>query len=197
MKLLATRKRRRTALAIVTILGIMLLAAAQWVATYRDPQVALYNQGIELMEQGDLQGAMQAFDNSLKAYKSEQSRNAVERFLLPAPSLELAALAHKQRGIIWIMAQKPDQAVLAFKESIKLNPGDDSLPPTSRSMTLRMREQAMVVIYDLELLFKKNPEQAKGQGKGQPKDGDGKGQPQPAPGNDPGKQPGKGNPNDI
>lgn len=197
MKLLATRKRRRTALAIVTLLGILLLVAAQWVATYRDPQVAYYNQGIELMEQGDLQGAMTAFDKSVEAYKQEQKRNAVERFLLPAPSLEYAALAHKQRGIIWIMAQKPDQAVLAFKESLKVNPGDDSLPPQSRLMTQREREQALVVIYDLELLYKKNPEQAKGEGKGQPQQGDGKGEPKPAPGNDPGKQPGKGNKDDI
>ena len=56
-----------------------------------------------------------------------------------------------------------------------------------------LREAAMVVKYDLELLFKNSPEQAEKQGKPKP----GKGKPdkgdKPVPGEDPGNMPGKGN----
>jgi tetratricopeptide (TPR) repeat protein len=197
MKLLATRKRRRWALAIVTLLGVLLLLGAEWVGSYRSPQVSYYNQGIELANQGDVDGAIAAFDKSIGAYKQAQDHTGMAELLLPGPSLEYAALAHKQRGILFILKQKPDQAVLAFKESLKLNPGDSYPAGISASVANRLREQAYVVKYDLELLFKKNPEQAKGEGKGKPQEGDGQGQPKPAPGNDPGKLPGKGNRDDI
>lgn len=194
-RLFATRKRRRTALAIVTVLGVLLLFGAEWVATWRSPQVAYYNQGIELIEQGDVDGALKAFDRSVEAYRMQQNRNTLEKLLLPDPSLEYAALAHKQRAILFILKQKPDQAVLAFKESLKLNTGD-SYTGTDAELNNRLREQALIVKYDLELLFKKNPDQAKGEGKGKG-DGKGQGQPKPAPGNDPGRLPGKGNRDDI
>lgn len=196
MKLFATRKRRRMAIAIVTLLGVLLLVGAELVATWRSPQVAYYNQGIELAEQGDIEGAMKSFDRSIAAYQQMQDRSGFERVLLPDPSLEYAALAHKQRAILFIMAQKPDQAILAFKESLKLNPGDTYPPGVSREDAERLREQALVVKYDLELLYKKNPQQAQGEGKGKG-DQQGQGQPKPAPGNDPGKLPGKGNRDDI
>lgn len=197
MKLLSTRKRRRIAIGIATALGVLLLVAASLVSTYRDPQVAYYNQGLELAQNGDMENALKAFDKSVAAYNQELDRNPVEKFLLPAPSLEMAALAHKQRALIFIMAQKPEEAIKAFKESLKLNPGDQMMPATDPETAKRLYNQALVVKYDLELLFKKNPQQAKGEGKGQPQKGDGQGEPKPAPGNDPGRQSGKGNKDDI
>lgn len=199
MKLLATRKRRRIALVFVTLFGVLLLLGAEFIATWQSPQVLHYNQGIALLEAGDADGAdgaMKAFDKSLESYSRQQDSNAFERALLPEPSLEYAALAHKQRAVLFILSQKPDQAVLAFKESLKLNPGDSYPAGIPNAQAERMREQALVVKYDLELLFKKNPDQAKGEGKGK---GEGKpeGQPKPAPGNDPGKMPGKGNKDDL
>lgn len=194
MKLFATRKRRRIALAIVTLLGVLMLLGAEMVATWRSPQVSYYNAGIAALEQGDMETALKAFDVSLESYRRQKDRNALEQALLPDPSLEVAALAHKNRALIFIMMQKPDQAVLAFKESLKLNPGDATVRGMANES--KLTEDAFVVKYDLELLFKKNPEQAKGQGKGKPQDGQGK-EPQQAPGNDPGKLPGKGNKDDL
>lgn len=197
MKLLSTRKRRRIAIGIVTALGVLLLVAASLVATYRDPQVAYYNQGLEAAQNGDMGNALKALDKSIAAYQQELDRTPVEKLLLPPPSLELAALAHKQRALIYIMSQKPEDAIKAFKESLKLNPGDIQDERCDPATAKRLYNEALVVKYDLELLYKKNPQQAKGEGKGQPQPGDGKGQPKPAPGNDPGKLPGKGNKDDI
>lgn len=196
-KLLATRKRRRLFVGIATVLGALLLIGAELVATWQSPQVAYYNQGIELAQNGDADGALQAFEKSIAAYRMEQNRTPFERALLPAPSLEYAALAYKQRAIMYIMKQKPEDAVLAFKECLKLNPGDSYPAGVSRATAERLREQALVCKYDLELLYKKNPQQAQGEGKGKPQDGEGQGKPKPAPGNDPGKLPGKGNRDDI
>jgi tetratricopeptide (TPR) repeat protein len=197
MKLLSTRKRRRIAIGIATALGVLLLVASSLVATYRDPQVAYYNQGLEAAQNGDMGNALKAFDKSIAAYKQELDRNPVEKFLLPAPSLELAALAHKQRGLIYILSKKPEDAIKAFKESLAVNPGDLQDERFDPATAKRLYNEALVVKYDLELLYKKNPQQAKGEGKGQPQKGDGKGEPKPAPGNDPGKLPGKGNKDDI
>jgi len=197
MKLFSTRKRRRMVLAIVTVLGLLLLVGSELIATWRSPQVAYYNQGIEALQAGDVDAASLAFDKSIAAYKQALDRGPLERALLPDPSLEYAALAQKQKAIVYILQQKPEQAIASFKESLKLNPGDSYPPGVSRETAERLREEALVVKYDLELLYKKNPQQAQGEGKGKPQDGDGKGQPKPAPGNDPGKLPGKGNKDDI
>jgi hypothetical protein len=96
---------------------------------------------------------------------------------------------------VLIRAQQIPAAVDAFKESLMINPGN-GYTGMSVDDANRMQAEAYTVKYDLELLFKNNPDQAQKQGKGKPKDGDGQGG-KPVPGNDPGSQPGKGNRDDI
>ena len=108
--------------------------------------------------------------------------------------IRLAAQASFQKAKSLLRANQAAPAVQAFKESLELNSGNLYL---GRDLTEKeyqaFREAALIVKYDLELLFKNNPEQAQKQGKGKGKPGDGKKDGKPVPGEDPGAMPGKGN----
>lgn len=104
-------------------------------------------------------------------------------------------MAYFHKGKAHLQNRQAEQCVEAFKESLRLNPGNlylDQLSPEELSV---LKEEALVVKYDLEMLFKSRPDQAQQQGKGKGK-GKGNGN-QQAPGNEPGSQPGKGNRDDI
>ncbi len=192
---LFSKRRKLLVLAALTLIGALMLAGAQYLSTWQSPQVVTYNQGVQFYLQGDADSALKAFDQSLDAYRRQSNAGWLERTFLPGPSRELAALANAHKAILMLVKQKPDLAVLAFKESLKLNPGDqyEGLSPADAK---RLHEQALTVKYNLELMFKKNPSQAQKEGKGQGK-GQGKPGNKPSPGDDPGKMPGKGNRNDI
>ena len=178
----------------LTILaGAASLAYGLYLFSWTDSQYELYNQGVVAYQTGDVQKAIKYFDQSLGVYKARQNETWVERFVYPKPNKEVAAQAafHKAKALIRAKQGKP--AVEAFQESLQLNSGNLY---QGRGLTPRevqeAEENAKVVKYDLELLFKNNPSLAEGQGKGKPKPGDGKGD-QQVPGDQPGKMPGKGN----
>lgn len=214
MKLFAKGRRKLTALIAVTILGAIVFGVGLQLSQWQSPQIAAYNRGTELYEQalqsGDAKAAeeaVKAFDQSYDAYRrASQNPGWFERNLLPPPSAEYAALAQSHKGVIMLLLQKPEQAVLAFKESLSVNPGDNyegALSPYAVDYTRlptadvdRLKEQAYQVKYNLELLFKKNPSQQQKEGKGEGKPGDKPGD-KPVPSNDPGKLPGKGNRDQI
>jgi hypothetical protein len=176
--------------------------------TWQDAQAAYYNVGLTMyqtaQDEDGMKGAIEAFDRSVAVYKQRvRASSWMERFLYPAPSRERAALAqfHKAKALLRLRQAEP--AVEAFKESLRLNPGNDyanvpGFEQVTKEDVVRLEEQALQVKYDLELLFKNNKQQAEGQGKGK-----GKGKPQPgqgkkqAPGQEPGDQPGKGKPNTL
>lgn len=198
---ISRKVRTLVGLTLVSILGLGLLIGSHFLATRPNPAVVLYDYGVELYLQGDAEGALKAFDQSIAVYNQESRKSGVtgwaHRQLYGAPSKELAALAYAKKGQLLIVMQKADQAVLAFKNSLALNPGDNLYEGYSLNEAQQLREQAYVVKYNMELLFKKNPSQAKKEGKGQPKPGEGKPGEQQNPGDQPGNKPGKGNKNDI
>jgi tetratricopeptide (TPR) repeat protein len=200
MKISRTVKKL-VGLTLVSVLGLGLLVGSHFLATRPNPAIALYDQGIELYLQGDAEGALKAFDQSIAVYNQESRESGVtgwiDRQMYGAPNKEIAALAYAKKGQLLIVMQKADQAVLAFKKSLDLNPGDNLYDSGSLSDTQQLREEAFVVKYNMELLFKKNPSPAKKEGKGQPKPGEGKPGDQQNPGDQPGNKPGKGNKNDI
>jgi hypothetical protein len=161
-------------------------------------QVMFYNIGVQLYQQGDLEHANQAFDLSVNLYKRGQRMTYLQRLVYPKPNAEIAALASFQKAKVMIRAQQLPAAVDAMKLSLMINPGD-GYSGIALDDAQRLHEQAMVVKYDLELLFKNNESLAKAQGKGEPKKGDGDGPPgdKPVPGTDPSTKPGKGNRDDI
>lgn len=195
MKLIKTW-RELFLLAAVTVAGCAVLWGSTRLQNWQDPQVTHYNEGIAFYKEGKIDEAMLAFDKSLDAYNARQKQEGVDKYLYPGPSTEYAALAHAKKAVLFIMKQKAPEAVNAFKDSIKMNPGGDQFKSLTPDEIKKLSEQSMVVKYNLDLLFKKNPSMAQGEGKGKGK-GKGKEKGKPRPGDEPGNQPGRGNKDDI
>jgi len=195
-KLVGFFAARRTMWLVVALLaGALLLGGGYQLLTWKSPQVANYNLGIKAYENGDMPQAIQFFDKSIAAYRESTRASWTHRFIYPQPDKELAAMAYFQKGKAHLQNRQAELCVESFKESLRLNPGNlylDQLSPQELSL---LKEEALVVKYDLEMLFKSRPDQAQQQGKGKGK-GKGNGN-QQAPGNEPGSQPGKGNRDDI
>lgn len=192
------KNSRRTYWMIAALVaGIIFTGFGVHLSTYVAPQQAYYNVAMAAYEQENLPLASAALDRSILAYKAEARADWLHRFIYPAPSRELAALAYFHKAKVLLRQRKMEAAVDAFKESLRLNAGN-GYQGLTLSEAQRLEAQAMVVKYDLELLFKNQPQQGQGQGKGQgkPQQGQGKGN-QQVPGDQPGNQPGKGKPDDI
>lgn len=192
------KNSRRTYWMIAALVaGILFTGSGVHLATYQSAQIQYYNLGLAAYQQEDLQLANAAFDRSIQAYEQEARAGWVHRFLYPEPSREMAALAYFHKAKVLLRARQVEPAVEAFKKSLSLNAGNgyQGIP---LSEAQRLEAQALVVQYDLELLFKNQPQQGEGQGKGKgkPQPGDGQGN-QQVPGDQPGAQPGKGKPDDI
>lgn len=179
--------------------GVVLLGLGFHLLLWPDSQVGFYNEGLQAYRTGRAQEAVQLFDRSLAVYKQRSNDGWMERFVYPAPDRELAANAsfHKAKALLLLKKGKP--AVEAFKESLRYNPGNgyeelDGFEHVSMEDVERLSDNALIVKYDLELLFKNNKQLAKGQGKGEgkPKPGDEEGKKQ-QPGDQPGDKAGKGN----
>lgn len=195
MNVLAIKRNRWFLLGFA--LGLVMLFYGFQLSAWRSPQTAYYNAGLKAYQGGEFQKSVQLFDNSLAAYQAEQQGDWMHRFVYPKPDREMAAQTnfHKAKALLRLQQGKP--AVLAFKQSLKLNSGSGYPAGTSKADIERMHEEAMIVKYDLELLFKNNPSLANGEGKGQGQQGQGQPGNQQVPGQDPGKMPGKGNRDDI
>lgn len=189
--------RRTYWLVAALAVGILLTASGLHLASWKSAQTQYYNVGLAAYNQEDLPLAAAAFDRSILAYKQESTAGWWHRFIYPEPSREVAALAYFHKAKVLLRARQVEPAVEAFKESLRLNAGNGygGIPLAEAQ---RLEAQAEIVKYDLELLFKNQPQQGEGQGKGKPKpgDGDGKGN-QQVPGDQPGSKPGNGKPDDI
>lgn len=184
-------------LTLLAILGGAMIAGQWHLDSYESPQFKQYNIGVTKFEEGDVDAALAAFDKSLDAYKvTAHKASWLDRVLYGSPSVELAALAQSKKAILLLVKQAPEQAVLAFKESIKTNPGGSHFQKLTASEIKRLTDQSDEVKYNLELLYKQNQsmQEQEGKGKGKPKQGDGE---KEVPGNQPGSMPGKGNKDDI
>lgn len=210
MKTIKKNWRQLLVLTLAAGLGIAMLVSSNKLDSWESEQVASYNEGLAAFKEGKMDEAMLAFDKSLDAYAAMAHRESFDSYVYPGRSTELAALAQSKKAILYLLKQKPELAVKAFKESITLNPGtvEPSLvarlnagEKLSDADLSRLVEQSNVVKHNLELLFKKNKSMAQGEGKGKgkPKPGDKEGKEgnQPAPGTKPGPGSGKSNPNAI
>lgn len=202
-----TTRKRVVLLCLSVVASVLLMDGGLGINSHHSPQVVYYNQAMDAynqaMQKGDskaLDKALNLFDQSLASYQSEAEKNGAYRIAYGTPSTETAALAQFHKGVLLLAkAQQTKKssyvtdAVTAFVESLKLNPGEP-YSGVSTEDAQRLNEEAMIVKYDLELLFKKHPEQKKqsqGQGNGPPKPA------QPAPGSNPGNLPGHGNSDSI
>ncbi len=195
MKLKLFRRRRNRWLALGSFLGALMLLGGMHLHSYKNVQAEAYNAGLVAYQAGDMEKAVQLFDRSVDAYRSAGQANALDSAVYPQPDRALAALADFQKAKALLQLKKAPAAVDALKESLALNPGNGYKSDISAAEAERLAADARFTQYDLELLFKNNPDQAKQQGKG--KGNPGKPSDKQLPGTEPGDQPGKGDRNNI
>lgn len=174
--------------------GGIMFAGGVTLERWRSEQIDFYNAGIAAHQSGNAQAAVEMFDRSLSAYQRTLRARWLERFVYPRPNTELAARASFHKGMALIQAQQAEPAMAALLLSLRLNPGagrghyaDDAA---------RLSELALIVKYNLELLFHERPDLAHNQGAGR-RPGEGSGDPQRVPGQNPGSMPGPGNRDEL
>lgn len=183
---------RTIALFASVLAGSAFLSAGILLVDWRNAQIDAYNDGIRMLANGDAD-AQNAFAQSLIHYERMYRRSWGERFVFPSPDRELAARAAFMRGLALQQARQQEAAVSAFLLSLRLNPG--SVGGGSAEDARRRDELALLVKYNLELLFNARPDLANQQGVG--RQGQGQGEPQRVPGQNPGNLPGPGNRDDL
>lgn len=195
------RKRKLIFIAVLLVSGLMILSKGVELSSWRSQQIELYNQGIDAYVHGDFEAAVDLFDRSIAAYEEDLQKDGLHRFIYGPPSRELAALANFQKGKALLLQKKVRPAIEAFMQSLRLNPGNDY---TALSVKIedvqRMFDQALIVKYDLEFLFRANKSQSQKSDQSQPaQQGDSgdtpvPGSPQPG---DPGHGQGEGGGDDL
>jgi hypothetical protein len=203
--------RRALVLILLPLLAIPVTLKGYSEATWQDPQIVYYNQGLAhyrtAFANGDTQElatAVQLFQKSIAAYESESHDSRLDHLLHGGPSTEVAALANLHEAVALLaegeLQYDPKliaQAVDTFKAAIKLNPGVPYSDAIAASDVDRLAEEALPAQYDLELLFNKHKDQS--QQPARPKPGQNSQKPgdKPAPGQNPKQAPGHGSPNGI
>ena len=164
------RRRRVIFLAVLLLSGLLIFSKGVELSSWRSPQIELYNQAMAAYENGDLDSAVKLFDSSIAAYEQELAeQDVIHNLIYGTPSRELAALANFQKGKSLLLMKKVRPAIEAFMESLRLNPGDDYTALGVKTEDVqRMFDQALIVKYDLELLFRANQSQAQESDQGQP-----------------------------
>ncbi len=176
------------------VAGGLMLACGVMLERWRSEQIDFYNAGITAYQAGEGQAAVEMFDRSLNAYQRALQSRWLERFIYPRPNTELAALASFHKGMVLIRARQAEPAVAALTLSLRLNPGSGRAYYADEAA--RLSELALVVKYNLELLFSQRPDLAQRQGAGRTP-GEGPAEPQRLPGQNPGSMPGPGNRDDL
>jgi tetratricopeptide (TPR) repeat protein len=195
------RKRKLIFIAMLLVSGLLVFGKGVELSSWKNQQVELYNQGIDAYVRGDFEVAVELFDQSIAAYEQDLQEDDTYRFIYGSPSRELAALANFQKGKAYLLLKQVRPAVEAYMESLRLNPGNDyTALGVPMEDVQRLFDQALIVKYDLEFLFKANKSQSQKSDQGQPgQPGDQgdtpvPGSPQPG---DPGKGQGEGGGDDL
>ncbi len=205
------RKRRHQRFALVSLVGILMLASAFHILSWTNIQVEEFNAGLATYEaaiappapgqplqiaaadaphpkEKELLLAVQQFDRSLAAYRNRvANENHLYNYIYPPPDRGLAARAAFQKAKALLALKQPAAALEAFKESLMLNPGN-GYTNVALAEAQRLEREARVTQYNLELLFSENENLAKKEGSSKEQ-----GEPnKPEPGNQPGTMPGQG-----
>lgn len=169
-----TRKKVALASGAVLIVGLLLIVASLQLLSWSDPQVDHYNAGMEYLNAGDFEQAVTEFDRSILAYHRADKRNWLEERIYPEASLELAARAYFYKGFALLLAQRTQEAVVAWQDATRLNPGNDwEALGVDIDEIAELELVAYWVKYNLEWLFDNNSSQSQ-----QPQPGQEGGQPQ-------------------
>lgn len=164
------RKRARTIIIYMVLGGLsaVLLASGLKLSAWRNEQTELYNQAVAAYLSGNMEEAVQLFEASVVAYGELGQYNDLENLIYGRASRELAALAHfhKAKALLALGQLRP--AIESFMQSLRLNPGNDySFLGVNLSDVSQLTEQALIVKYDLEMLFRENSSQPQQSQEGQ------------------------------
>ncbi|RTL36750.1 MAG: hypothetical protein EKK48_26330 [Candidatus Melainabacteria bacterium] len=209
---------------VLVAVAVPFLALGLWLGDHEDRQVKLYNQGILYANKRLPEKAAQAFKASAAVYLEAEQLTWLERFFLPRPDPELAALAYSHLGYMAYQGKQVQAALQHYRQSLAINSGAEWLAgtplianegyaaracanmpespirpngqplmegPDDVCRLLRMRETAMTVVFNYELL-KQRPQlgDASKEGSGRKKGKPRLDKPKPVPALAPG---GKGN----
>jgi hypothetical protein len=111
-------------------IAIYLTPTVVKLAQYTDVQTHLYDQAIDMARNEDpkIAGqALQVFMESYKVFKGLEPKTWAERYLLPQGDQEMAALAMFHVGNMLRAANKNEDALKAYVESLRLNAGQRML----------------------------------------------------------------------
>lgn len=176
---------------VLVAAGLPFLALGLWLGDHPDRQVELYNAGLSYANTKRPDKAAEAFKASVAVYVEAEQLNWWQRFFLPRPDAELAALAYSHLGYLSVMSARQNQAGMHFyKESLAISSGaewqggmplipnnsyaaracasmqDSPLRPTGQPLMegpddvcrmARMRENALIAVFNFELLKQRPP----------------------------------------
>ncbi len=167
-------------------LGVMAIGCGIWLLNARSAQVDLYNQAMEALDRHDMPATLKLLDASSVAYQAESNRGWLGKLVLPAPRKDIEARAQFHKGVALVQSNKGKDAINAFWQSLRVNPGNRYTGLTSEEAALWYND-ALQAKANIEKLYRA------GQGDGRAKGKQGRqGQPQPGEKRDPGQQPSPG-----
>jgi hypothetical protein len=176
---------------VLVAAALPFLALGLWLGDHPDRQVELYNTGITYANTKRPDKSAEAFKASVAVYVEAEQLNWLERFLLPRPDPELAALAYSHLGYLSVMSARRNQAGMHFyRESLAIASGaewqagtplipngsyaaracafmqDSPLRQNGQPLMegpddvcrmARMRENALIAVFNFELLKQRPP----------------------------------------
>lgn len=176
-------KRKRTKwLLLSLILSCLCFSFSINLTNWFDSQSDFYNRAMTAYKAGNADEAVSLFAQSQSSYQFNSRREAdqslfglIARAVLPRADKVLSARASFQLAKIYLYTGQLPKAVQALNQSLLLNPGNGYLHAVSAEAEI-WRQYAMVVKYDLELLYQQNQAQMQAQaqqdGAGSPQNGD-------------------------
>lgn len=174
--------------------AVLLVAAGVGLLRTNTQQFAAYDRAMIANAQQDWDQQNKLLDASLNGYERDRRQGPLAKLLFPAPSAEVAALAHfhKANGFLQ-MPGKGKEAYIELCKSLMRNPGNRYIGLTPADAASR-EDNARHAQRNIEKLMRSGQDGGAGrpngkQGQGQPQQGN-KGK---QPSRDPGKEPQPGN----
>jgi hypothetical protein len=163
--------------------GVVMFGAGFLLLNARSAQVDHYNEAMAALDRHDLPATLKALEASSVAYQEESRRPSWLRWLLPEPRKDVEARAHFHKGVVLVQQNKGKDAINAFWQSLRVNPGNRYIGLSSEQAAL-WYDDALQAKANIEKLYRS------GQGDGRAKGKQGRqGQSQPGEKREPGQKP--------
>lgn len=116
---------------VLVAAAVPLLALGLWLGDHQDRQVRLYNEGLRYANKGQPDKAAADFKASAAVFLEAEQLTWWERFLLPGPDPELAALAYSHLAYLAANGKQTQAALQYYRQSLAISSGAEWLRGTS------------------------------------------------------------------